>query len=73
MLIGTPSYGKNTIQLVFTLEDSSSIHVTNGVWWLPGFEAGETFLLQPDIAIEIEEGQDSSFFNPALEYFNSLD
>jgi carboxyl-terminal processing protease len=74
VLIGTPSYGKNTIQLVFTLEDSSSIHVTNGVWWLPGYEAGEAFLLQPDIPIEIEEGgQDSSFFNPALEYFSNFD
>jgi len=73
VLIGTPSYGKNTIQLVFTLDDNSSIHVTNGVWWLPGYNPGEAFLLQPDIPIEIDDGQDSSYFKPALEYFTSLD
>lgn len=37
-LIGAPTFGKDTIQLIFDLQDSSSIHVTAGRWWLPDFE-----------------------------------
>lgn len=35
-LIGEPSYGKNTIQLVFSLDDGSSLHLTAARWWFPG-------------------------------------
>jgi carboxyl-terminal processing protease len=35
VLVGTPSYGKDSIQLVFNLEDSSSLHVTAARWWIP--------------------------------------
>ena len=68
-LIGTHSYGKNTIQLVFTLDDGSSIHVTHGVWWLPGGTAGEAYVLQPDQLISDDAQTDSNYFNTALEYF----
>ena len=34
-LIGKQTYGKNTIQLVFELQDSSSIHITNAQWGFP--------------------------------------
>jgi carboxyl-terminal processing protease len=49
-LIGAPTYGKDTIQLVFDLKDSSSLHVTAARWWIPGLEPpiGEGGL-QPDI------------------------
>lgn len=36
VLIGEPTYGKNTIQQVFELQDGSSIHVTSAHWWFPG-------------------------------------
>ncbi len=48
LLIGTQSYGKNSIQYVFELIDGSSIHVTSGRWWIPDL----TFPLQPDILIQ---------------------
>lgn len=35
-LIGAPSYGKRTIQLLFMLRDQSSLHVTAARWWIPG-------------------------------------
>ena len=35
-LIGTRSYGKDSIQLLFTLQDGSSLHVTAARWWVPG-------------------------------------
>jgi carboxyl-terminal processing protease len=52
-LIGTPSYGKDSIQLVFDLADKSSLHVTSARWWIPGLDpslggAG----LQPDLFVE---------------------
>ncbi|NWF81405.1 MAG: S41 family peptidase [Chloroflexi bacterium] len=52
-LIGEPSYGKDTIQLVFTLQDGSSLHVTSAHWWIPGLETpvGPNGL-QPDILID---------------------
>jgi len=49
-LIGSSTYGKDTIQLVFDLEDGSSLHVTSARWWVPGLQPpiGENGL-QPDI------------------------
>jgi carboxyl-terminal processing protease len=51
-LIGSPSYGKDTIQLVFDLKDGSSLHVTTARWWIPGLEPplAENGL-QPDLLI----------------------
>lgn len=46
-LVGEPTFGKTTIQYVFDLQDSSSIHVTSGHWWIPGL----SFPLQPDFLI----------------------
>jgi carboxyl-terminal processing protease len=49
-LIGEPTYGKNTIQLVFELRDHSSIHVTAAQWWIPGLDAPRPGKgLQPDV------------------------
>ena len=52
-LIGEPSYGKDSIQLVFTLADGSSLHVTSAKWWIPGLDppVGENGL-QPDILVD---------------------
>lgn len=51
-LVGVPSMGKDTIQLVFDLKDKSSLHVTAARWWVPGLDqplSGEG--LQPDILV----------------------
>jgi len=52
-IVGVPTYGKDTIQLVFDLKDGSSLHVTAAHWWIPGLtipisEGG----IQPDVLIE---------------------
>ena len=52
MLVGHPTFGKDTIQLVFDLSDGSSLHVTAAHWWIPGLVpplSGNG--LQPDINI----------------------
>ncbi len=53
LLIGVPTYGKDTIQLIFELQDGSSLHVTAAHWWVPGLETplgGNG--LQPDLIVE---------------------
>lgn len=52
LLVGQPSYGKDTVQLVFNLQDGSSLHVTAAHWWVPGREGSLAGVgLQPDIAV----------------------
>lgn len=52
-LVGHPTYGKNTIQLVFDLKDGSSLHVTSARWWIPGLEPPiEGNGVEPDIWID---------------------
>ena len=51
-IVGTPTYGKDTIQLVFDLQDKSSLHITAAHWWVPGLEpAIGSGGLQPDILV----------------------
>jgi len=56
-IIGTHTYGKDSIQLVFDLQDGSSIYVTAAKWWIPGLDSpiGEGGL-QPDIVISADDG-----------------
>jgi len=68
-LIGTPSFGKNTIQLVFTLEDASSIHVTSAVWWLEGGSPEDPFQLIPDIQAENGDTGSEEVIEFAVNFF----
>ncbi len=68
-LIGVPSFGKNTIQLVFTLDDLSSIHVTSAIWWLEGGSPETSFQLIPDIQAETEEPSPEEVIQLAIDYF----
>ena len=47
-LVGSATYGKGTVQLVFDLQDGSSLHVTSGRWWVPDHPVP----LQPDFPQE---------------------
>ena len=51
-LVGEPTFGKDSIQLVFDLQDDSSLHVTAAKWWIPGIDPpiGEGGL-QPDVSV----------------------
>jgi carboxyl-terminal processing protease len=51
-LIGMPTYGKDSIQLVFDLSDGSSLHVTAAQWWIPGLDQPLSNGLQPDVMVE---------------------
>jgi carboxyl-terminal processing protease len=66
LLVGSPSFGKDTIQLVFDLSDGSSLHVTSAHWWIPNLNpplAGSG--LQPDVPVAPAE--DSAGPDPVLQ------
>jgi carboxyl-terminal processing protease len=72
IIIGTNTFGKDTIQLVFSLEDGSSLHVTAAKWWVPGLESpiGEGGL-HPDILVPTEEIEGDPFIQAAIQSFFS--
>ena len=57
-LVGVPTFGKDTIQLVFDLADGSSLRVTAARWWVPGLSTplGEHGL-QPDSYVKLEASE----------------
>ncbi|MBK5108524.1 MAG: PDZ domain-containing protein [Anaerolineales bacterium] len=71
LLIGENSYGKDSIQLVFDLDDGSSIHVTAAKWWIPDLipPIGEGGLL-PDIPVTQTDDQMDMILNAAVEHFS---
>lgn len=73
VLIGTPTYGKDTIQLVFELQDGSSLHVTAARWWLPGLnfpnpdpQTGNLRGLLPDVMVDIGLSTPDPFIQAAI-------
>jgi carboxyl-terminal processing protease len=65
ILVGTNSFGKDTIQHVFVLKDGSSLSMTAAHWWVPGLEdsfAGQG--LVPDLPAP--EFDDPNQTDPAL-------
>lgn len=67
-LIGQPTYGKDTIQLVFELKDKSSLHITSAHWWVPGLEPSiGGHGLQPDIMIPEEAMNSRQIIEKAIE------
>lgn len=51
-LVGSPTFGKDTVQLVFDLDDGSSLHVTAGRWWIPGLPTSDMGNgLQPNVVL----------------------
>lgn len=66
-IVGTRTYGKDTIQLVFSLSDGSSLHVTSAHWWVPGLNqrVGEGGI-QPDVVID-EGADDNQAVQKAIE------
>lgn len=72
ILIGSPSYGKDTIQMVYELSDHSSLHITAAHWWVP--ELPEKFGgvgIQPNILVEAPADADATdlALQAAVEYF----
>jgi carboxyl-terminal processing protease len=59
-LIGIPTFGKGSVQLVFDLSDGSSVHVSSAQWLTPNRYQLDQQGLQPDIIVEpTDEAVDS--------------
>jgi carboxyl-terminal processing protease len=72
ILVGAPTFGKDTIQFVFDLQDGSSLHVTAGQWWIPDLDPplpGNG--LQPDVSLPADtSGSDAAITAAIQELFN---
>ena len=51
-LIGSKTFGKGSVQLIFSLADDSSLHVTNARWFTPDRRPLDREGLTPDIPVE---------------------
>jgi carboxyl-terminal processing protease len=72
ILIGYPTFGKDSIQLVIDLEDGSSIHVTAAKWWIPGSEFPQTDGgLIPELLLPSDEEGSNNAILTAIQYFFS--
>jgi carboxyl-terminal processing protease len=66
-LAGSRTYGKTAIQLVFTLSDQSSLHVTAGKWQIPGVNLNPTGIgLEPDILMNEDQASSSEAVTAAV-------
>jgi carboxyl-terminal processing protease len=66
-LIGLPTFGKGSVQLVFDLSDGSSVHVTSARWLTPNRKQLDQEGLQPDILVEITQEAIDSGIDEILE------
>jgi carboxyl-terminal processing protease len=75
-LIGSTTYGKGSVQLVYDLSDGSSVHVTSARWYTPNRRELDQHGIEPDIAVEltqeaIDAGRDETL-QRAIEFLTDL-
>lgn len=55
-IYGSNTFGKDSIQLIFELDDKSSLHVTTARWWIPSTPEGfSEHGLIPDVSLDIDD------------------
>ncbi|MGH2537827.1 MAG: S41 family peptidase [Candidatus Promineifilaceae bacterium] len=66
-LVGAPTFGKGSVQLVYDLSDGSSVHVTSARWYTPDRHQIDQQGLKPDIVVEPDEEATADGRDVALE------
>ncbi len=66
-LIGSKSFGKGSVQLVFDLSDGSSVHVTSARWLTPNHRTLDGNGLEPDIPVTTTQEDIDNGRDPVLE------
>jgi carboxyl-terminal processing protease len=66
-LIGTETFGKASVQLIFDLSDGSSVHITNARWLTPDRQEIDRVGLTPDIVVEMTDQDRQEGHDPQLE------
>jgi carboxyl-terminal processing protease len=70
-LVGVPTFGKDTIQLVFDLQDKSSLHVTAAHWWIPGLDPSiKGHGVIPNTSLSDEQANSAEALGIAISTFN---
>lgn len=59
MLVGEPTFGKGSVQLIFDLSDGSSLHVTAARWYTPARHQLDGIGLIPDLVVDPVDGRDT--------------
>jgi carboxyl-terminal processing protease len=54
-LVGSTTFGKGSVQLVYDLSDGSSVHVTSARWYTPERRELDQQGIEPDIAVELTQ------------------
>jgi len=67
-LIGTPTFGKGSVQLVLELGDQSSLHVTASRWKTPQGITLDFHGLQPDVPVTIDDGEHDAIMLAAVDW-----
>jgi len=68
-IIGEQTFGKGSVQLILSMSDGSSLHVTNAEWFTPNNNPIQGQGLTPDVTVDAVEGEDSSLL-AALDYLD---
>ena len=55
VLIGEPTYGKGSVQVIRQLSDGAALHITIATWWTPKRTPLDGKGLEPDIAIPLTD------------------
>ena len=56
VIIGEPTYGKNTVQVWSDLVDHSGVRITVSRWFTPDHNSVAPDGVQPDITVEVPDG-----------------
>jgi carboxyl-terminal processing protease len=67
LLVGEKTFGKGSVQLVFTLSDDSSVHITVAEWLTPSRRQISGQGLEPDAPVGISEEDRANGRDPQLE------
>ena len=71
VLVGAPTYGKCSVQLIFTLSDGSSLHVTSAMWLLPDGQPIPAEGLAPDVPVASTDGLRDEPLERAIRYLQT--
>jgi carboxyl-terminal processing protease len=58
-IIGQPTFGKGSVQVIQEMSNGSSLHITSARWYTPNDTPLDEAGLQPDIIVEPVEGGDA--------------
>jgi carboxyl-terminal processing protease len=58
-IVGTPTFGRGTIQTILPLGDGSALRLTTGVYFTPKGRQIRDTKIKPDVIIEEKPGEDS--------------